>query len=83
MGHILVSFGGLGVTFSDFRGYWELAWNLMVLQGFSGGIQAEVIGQVEGNSPLRLGSRLLPRNILAVKYKPVSCKFTNFQKMHL
>ena len=44
-----MSFGGLGVTFSDFRGYWKLAWNLMVFQGFPGGTQAEVIGQVEGN----------------------------------
>ena len=45
--------------------------------------QAEATHQVEGNIPIQLGSRLHPTNILAVKYKPISCKFTSFQRMHL
>ena len=83
LGVILVTFGDLGHTFSDIWGYWEQAWNLMVFQGFPGGAQILAQHQVEGNALVQLGSRLQPRNILALKYKPISCKFTSFQRMHL
>ena len=80
---ILESFGFLGETFSDLGRSWEQAWNVMHFQGFPETPQVERTTPVEGNRLVQLGSRLQPRNILAVEYKPVSCKFTNFQRMHL
>ena len=48
LGHILMTLGSLGDTFSDFGRSWEQAWILMVFQGFPGRPQAESIHQVEG-----------------------------------
>ena len=57
LGYILRSFGDLGHTFSDFKGYWEQAWILMVFQGFPGGTQAETTHPVGGNSSIQGGSK--------------------------
>ena len=61
---------GTGLKFDDFSG---IAWRN----------PNPVPHKVGGNGSVQMGSRLQPRNILAVKYKPISCKFTNFQRMHL
>jgi len=58
LGHILVSFGDLGETFSDIWGYWEQAWNLMYFQGFPGTPQVEMTTPVEGNVFFQLGSKI-------------------------
>ena len=67
LGHILVTLGSLGDTFSDFGRSWEQASNLMVFQGFPGRPQVESTTPVEGKVLIQGGSKY-------ASYKHSGCK---------
>ena len=50
LGHILMSFGRPGVTFSDFWGSWRQAENFMIFERFPRGARAEVERHSGGNA---------------------------------
>ena len=83
LGIILTPFGDLGGTVLIIEGIGSRLEILWFFRDSLGGAQILGPHQVEGNVLVQGGSRLQPRNILAVKYKPISCKFTSFQRMHL
>ena len=56
----------------------------MVFQGFPGGTQPEVIGQVGGNALVQLGSKkanLEHSGYQNTSYKTLSCKFTGSERI--
>ena len=56
----------------------------MVFQGFPGGTQAEVIGQVESNVLVQLGSKIGSSEHSGCQntsYKALSCKLTGSERI--